>query len=267
MPILADYHMHTPLCKHATGPMEDYIERAIELGFEEVGFSDHSPLPGGLSAHVRMEEAELDYYVNEVLRLRAEYYGKIDVKLGLEVDYLEGLEAYCEKIIARYPWDYIIGSVHFLDSDCRMSSWPKHYAGDIAELYARYFGQVRKLARAGLCDIIGHFDLPKRTGQLPPERNADDIAGALEAIARAGLCLEINTSGYRHPELPVPEPYPSLAVVEQALRLGIPLTVNSDAHDPKQVGMGFAQIELWLAQNGCRQLARFESRERARYDL
>lgn len=267
MPIQCDYHMHTPLCKHAAGPMEAYIERGIELGLREIGFSDHNPLPNGRSANVRMAESELDYYVNEVLRLREEYFGQIEVKLGLEMDYLEGLEPYLAKQIEKHPWDYVIGSVHFLDPECRTGSWPKNYRGDVRELFVRYFGLVRKLAGSGLYDIVGHFDVVKRSGHLPGTEDAEQIARTLEEIARAGMCIEINTSGFRHTDVPRPEPYPSLPVVEQALALGIPLTVNSDAHAPEQVGLKFQEIERFLRDKGCQSLARFERQNRQSYAL
>jgi histidinol-phosphatase (PHP family) len=267
MPIQCDYHMHTPLCKHAQGPMEAYVERGIELGLREIGFADHNPLPGGRSSNVRMEEAEIDYYVERVTELRFRYRGKIDVMLGLEMDYLEGLEDYLGQQLARYPWDYVIGSIHFLDSDCRQSSWPKNYGGDAQKLYARYFELMRRMIRSGLCDIVAHFDVPKRSGCLPGEPEAQDITQTLEEIKQAGICLEINTSGYRHPELPEPQPYPSLPVVEQALSLGIPLTVNSDAHAPDQVGGKFPEIAAFLKRKHCRQLAKFERRKREMYDL
>ena len=105
MPIQCDYHMHTPLCKHATGPMEAYVERGIDLGLREIGFSDHNPLPHGYGANVRMDEAELDYYVKRVTELQFQYRGKIDVLLGLEMDFVDGLEDYCRQQLARYPWD------------------------------------------------------------------------------------------------------------------------------------------------------------------
>jgi histidinol-phosphatase (PHP family) len=267
MSIQCDYHMHTPLCKHAAGPMEDYIERAIELGLCEVGFADHNPLPGGRSANVRMSEAELDYYVERVTELRFRYRGKIDVMLGLEMDYVEGLEGYLEQQLAKYPWDYVIGSIHFLDKDCRESSWPRNYGGDAQPLYARYFGLMRRMAASGLCDIVAHFDVTKRSGCPPGEREAEDITRTLEEIKAADISLEINTSGYRHAELPEPQPYPSLAIAEQALKLGIPLTVNSDAHAPVQVGLKFADVETFLKQKGCRQLARFDRRKRTAYDI
>jgi histidinol-phosphatase (PHP family) len=267
MPILCDYHMHTPLCKHAAGPMEAYVERGIELGLEEIGFSDHNPLPGGRSANVRMEEAELDYYVERVTELRYRYRGKIDVMLGLEIDYVDGLEDTVASQIAAYPWDYIIGSIHFLDNACREPSWPRSASGDPHRLYGRYFELMRRLARSGFCDIIAHFDVVKRSGHMPGEREAADLTETLQAIRDAGLCLEINTSGYRHAELPEPQPYPALSIVEQALALDIPLTVNSDAHAPEQVGMQFATVERFLKRKGCAQLARFERRKRTLYEL
>ena len=157
MPILCDYHMHTPLCKHAAGPMEAYVERGIELGLQEIGFADHNPLPGGRSANVRMAEAELDYYVERVTELRFRYRGKIDVMLGLEIDYIQGLEDYVAEQIAAHPWDYVIGSIHFLDNACREPSWPRQYPGDRADgSLVRRSDAVRGIARPGLPRVPGH---------------------------------------------------------------------------------------------------------------
>jgi histidinol-phosphatase (PHP family) len=267
MPIIADLHMHTPLCKHAAGPMEAYVERAIELGLSAVGFSDHNPLPRGLGANVRMDEAELDYYVNRVQDLRFAYLGKIEVLLGLEMDYLDGLEDYLAKQIAQYPWDYVIGSVHYLDADCRVGSWTRSYAGDTDAQYALYYDAVRKMVRSGLYDIVAHLDVVKRSGRALTDRGAEETTRTLVEIAKAGLCLEINTSGYRHPELPQPQPYPSLPFIVDAIKLGIPLMVNSDAHAPEQVGTKFAEMETFLLKNGCRHLVRFERQEREMYAL
>jgi len=267
MPILCDYHWHTPLCQHASGPLAAYVERALELGLREVGFSDHNPLPRGLGANVRMTEAELDGYVNCVLALQLQYRGQIAVRLGLEMDYVEGLEPYLTAQLARYPWDYVIGSVHYLDAECLQSAWPKQYTGAAPQLYGPYLARIRQLAASGLCDIIGHFDVPKRSGCLPTAAEADDIARTLQAIAQAGTCVEINTSGYRHPELRHPQPYPALPLVEQALALGIPLAVNSDAHAPAQVGLRFTEVADWLRHHGCRHLARFAHRQRNCYAL
>jgi histidinol-phosphatase (PHP family) len=137
----------------------------------------------------------------------------------------------------------------------------------LSRQYARYFELMRQLAASGLCDIIAHFDVVKRCGRHPTEHTADEITRTLQAIARAGISMEINTSGYRHPELPAPQPYPDLSIVKQVLPLGIPLTVNSDSHAPEQVGLKFAEMETYLSKQGCRTLARFDRRQRFLYDL
>ena len=94
--------------------MEAYIERAIELGLRTFGFSDHNPLPHGYGANVRMAEHELDGYVQRVLDLRDQYRGQIEILLGLEMDYVAGQEDYLARQTASYPFDYIIGAVHYL---------------------------------------------------------------------------------------------------------------------------------------------------------
>jgi len=267
MPIECDYHMHTPLCQHATGPMEAYVERGIELGLRTIGFSDHNPLPDGRGANVRMTEAELDYYVNRVVDLQFQYRSQIDVRLGLELDYVPGLEDYLQRQIAAYPWDYIIGSAHYFDLDCRMGTWSRNYPGAVDEQYLRYFERVAQLADAKLCDIIAHLDVVKRCARPPTPVSLAGMEAALMAIAAAGVCMEINTSGYRHAELPEPQPYPALPFVERAIILGIPLTVNSDSHAPEHVGYNFAVVESFLQKHECRQLCRFEKRQRSFYGL
>ena len=249
-------------------PMEAYVEHAIDIGLREIGFADHNPLPHGYGANVRMAESELDYYVQRVLDLRFQYRGKIVILLGLEMDFIEGQEDYLAKQIARYPWDYILGAVHYFDPECGLQKLELGTAHDpVDEQYARYFAGVRKLARDGLCDIIAHLDVVKRCGRQPSERGLAEIPTTLAEIARAGLCMEINTSGYRHTELSQQQPYPTLPVVAQAIKLGIPLVVNSDAHKPEQVGFKFPHVEEFIRRQGCQQLARFDHRTRSFYAL
>jgi len=267
MPILTDYHVHTPLCRHATGPMEACVERAIERGLREIGFACHNPLPRGLGGDVRMKESELEYYVQRVTDLQFQYRGRIEVLLGLEMDYVEGLEDYLAAQAAAYPWDYLIGSIHYLDRECALGAWSCRLPFDAEEQYVRYFVLLEKLARAGLCDMISHFDVPKRSRRVPGPRGTEAMWRALDTIARADLCLEINTSGYRHPDLLMPDCYPSAPIMERALVLGIPLTVNSDAHGPEQVGLMFPAVEERLWRSGCRQLACFRQRQRGHYFL
>ena len=263
MAINTDYHWHTPLCQHAAGPMEAYVERAIELKLQEVGFSCHNPLPGGLGADVRMREVELDYYVHRVHELQFQYRGQIEVLLGLEMDFVPHCVDYLTEQVSKYRWDYIIGSVHYLDPGCQLGAWSRHLPFDADEQYRRYFTLIRQLARSGLCDIIGHLDVPKRSGRHLPPKAEEDLERTLQEIKRADVAIEINTSGHRHADLSEPGPYPAWPIVQRILELAIPLVVNSDAHSPDHVGLEFTATEHRLRKLGCRQLARFHQRQRS----
>lgn len=267
MLILGDYHMHTPRCKHATGPLAAYAEAALRLGLREIGFSDHSPLPGGRGANVRMAPEELPAYIEDVFALREQYRSRLTIRLGLELDFVVGLESYNEQLVTSQPWDYILGSVHYLDPECRLSSWPANYRGNLDELFERYFTLVRQMVRSRLVDVVAHLDVVKRCGTAPGPQHAKLIETTLDEIAAAGLVLEINTSGYRHPELREPQPYPSFDIIAAAVARQIPLQVNSDAHDPSHVGMQFDTLTEKLRQAGCRSLVRFERRQRVSYPL
>ena len=109
MSLPADYHMHTPLCHHATGEPVEYAKRALELGLQEIGFSDHSPMPQDNFDNWRMNTDKLDEYVAQVQRVQKDF-PQLTVRLALEVDYLPGYEDWIRDLAARHPWDYFIGS-------------------------------------------------------------------------------------------------------------------------------------------------------------
>src|SRR5438046_1441421 len=116
-----DYHVHTARCGHAGGTMREFVDAALARGLDEVAFTDHVPLyflPGeDPDPTIAMTRAELPGYVEEVLALREEYAGRIDVLLGLEADYAEGHEAELAAILEPYPWDVVLGSVHWVAGD------------------------------------------------------------------------------------------------------------------------------------------------------
>jgi len=161
---LVDYHVHTARCGHAVGRMERYVERAIEAGLAELGFSDHLFmywLPSDRrDPQLCMAEWEHDFYIEDVERCRARYKSDIAIRLSTEADYIPGHERELEAILRRYDWDYVIGSVHFL------GDWgfddSRYLAGfeqrPIDEIYAQYFDLVGASAESGLFDTIGHAD-------------------------------------------------------------------------------------------------------------
>ncbi len=116
MSLPADYHMHTPLCRHAVGEPTEYAAQAVQLGLTEIGFTDHSPMRRDDFDNWRMRADQLDDYVEKVRRAQREHPALV-IRLGLEVDYLPGQEEWIRDLAARHPWDYFIGSVHYVSED------------------------------------------------------------------------------------------------------------------------------------------------------
>lgn len=272
--MLIDYHTHHERCGHAVGTLEDYIRRGIEIGLSQLGVSDHMPLlhvdPAAYYPEMAMPMEELPRYVEEAFRLKDKYRGQIDVRVGLEGDYIEGWEEKIEQIITGYPWDYVIGSVHFLGewdvSDFRqVHNWEEK---DVFAVYTQYYDAVTKAAQTGLYDFLGHLDVIKRFGHKPgPELEQETIAlerRALSAVKEAGIAIELNASGLSKP---CAEMFPSERILQAAIEMGIPLTVGSDAHDPQKLSEHLDQARTLLYKLGVRELATFEDRKRTMIPL
>jgi histidinol-phosphatase (PHP family) len=265
-----DYHTHHERCGHAVGKLEEYVQRGIELGLQQLGLSDHLPLihvdPTSYYPEMAMPMDELPRYVEECLTLKERYRGVIDLRVGLEADYIEGYEDRIREILSPYPWDYLIGSVHFLGewdiTDHRqVHGWE---GKDELEVYRLYYDAVKKSALSGLYDIIGHMDVIKRFGYGPqtPEGKAEVRALELETlkvIADSGIAMELNASGLSKP---CAEMFPAEHLLQEAFKLGIPLTLGSDAHDPAKLGDGLQEARSMLWHTGFRELAVFEGRRR-----
>ncbi len=235
----ADYHTHTPLCKHASGEPEAYAARAVERGLREIGFSDHSPMPPDYDPDWRMSYEQYAAYVGLVERCRKSW-PQLSIKLGIEADYHPGTEAFVGKILREYPFDYVIGSIHYLgDWGFDNPELAHRFEGqDLHELYARYYALVEGLAGTGLFDILGHPDVIKKFGHRPSRDWEPLERRALVAVAKAGMALDVNTSGLRRP---AKEIYSSPRMLRTARELGIGITFGSDAHEPKHVGEAFGE--------------------------
>jgi histidinol-phosphatase (PHP family) len=257
----ADYHMHTPLCRHAVGEPEELAAQALKIGLEEIGFSDHSPMPRDDFDDWRMRAAELEQYVAGVERAR-HAYPSLRIKLALEVDYLPGHEGWIAELASRYPWDYLIGSVHYvsdswaIDNPKLIAEWKNH---DRLEVWTLYFDRLTRAAESGLFDIIGHADLCKKFCFYPAEDCTGLFTKFLEGAKRGGMALELNTAGWRKD---CQELYPNPRIVERAARLGVPITFGSDAHAPGEVGLDFTKAVEVARQAGYTEYCRFTQRRR-----
>ncbi len=244
---MVDYHLHTPFCRHAAGPMEAYVEQAIRLGLQEICFTPHIPLPDFPRGdpNVRMRPEDIDRYWEALERLRGRYR-QLAILAGVEADYYEGYEEYLRGFLARYPFDLVLMSVHFI------RAWPGenwlfgfHFPHKpMACVYHEYLEEVKKGIRTGLYDCLAHLDLVKQPGQPLLDSNPQDVAEVIDLCAAAGMSVEVNTSGLRRP---VREPYPSPGLLERIVRRGIPVVTGSDAHEPRLVAHAFAELERLFA--------------------
>ncbi|WP_338554035.1 histidinol-phosphatase HisJ [Paenibacillus sp. KS-LC4] len=268
--MLIDYHTHHVRCGHAVGTLEEYVQKGIELGLDQLGLSDHLPLihvdPATYYPEMAMPMEELPRYVEECLTLKEKYKHQIDIRVGLEGDYIEGYERQIEDILKAYPFDYVIGSVHFLGewdiTDFRQThGWE---GKNRLAVYEQYYDAVQKAAATGLYDFIGHIDVIKRFGFKPEEDVTHLENAALEAVKRHGVAIELNASGLR---TPAEEMFPSRRMLEYAHRLGIPITVGSDAHQPERLAQYLDQARLMLKEVGFSQLATFDRRKLVSIDF
>ena len=256
-----DYHMHTPLCRHAAGEPVDYARRAVELGFTEIGFSDHSPMLRDDFDDWRMLNRQLDEYVEKVRKAQREF-PQLTIRLALEVDYLPGHEDWIRDLAARHPWDYFIGSVHYvsedwaIDSPFQLSKWKER---DTFEVWSVYFDRLTRAAETGLFEIIGHADLPKKFGHRPTKDCTPLYERFLTAARKHNCAIELNTAGLRKD---CKEIYPSRQILELAFAKGVPITFGSDAHKPDEVGMNFAEAIQLARSVGYKECWRLSQRQR-----
>ncbi len=263
-----DYHTHHQRCGHAVGTLREYVEKAIELGIEQLGLSDHMPLfhidPQQYLPEVAMSRSELANYVEECYNLKREYTRQIDIRVGLEADYIEGHEREIERILGDFEWDYVIGSVHFIGhnsewdiTDYRMIHlWQ---GKDVADVYRHYYDKVKKAASCGLFDFIGHVDAIKRFGFQCTQNTFEWEKEALDVIRKNDLAVELNTAGWA---AKAAEQYPSQRMLHYCREIGIPITLGSDAHQPGHLMRDFDKALQMLKQVGIHQLATFSQRGR-----
>lgn len=263
---MIDYHIHTKRCGHAEGEMAEYVEQAIAAGLAEIGFSDHLPFPHKRDAGYTMAPEELPGYVKEVEALRRRY-PQIRIKLGIEADYFPGGEKETERLVKTYPFDYVLGSIHFIDGwgfdiPEEKDTWK---GKDVEAVYRSYFALLRESARLPFFDIIGHSDLVKKFGHRPGSPLKEEIEETARVFKEEGVAVEVNTSGLRKP---AKEIYPSRILLEAYRRVAVPIVFGSDAHAPKEVGQDFDHAVALAKSVGYQEALIFEKRRASgRYRL
>ncbi len=265
MSFLCDTHTHTARCGHAGGRDEEYIQHAIARGLNAIAVTDHVPFywlpPDRHDPTLAMAPEELPRYVEAVLALKDRYRGRIEVLLGLEADYVAGQEEKLARLLESYPFDVVLGSVHWLNGwwvDAP-SSLPRYRLGaaEVDRVWAEYAQALVAAAASGLFDVLAHLDLPKKFGFRPSTPFAGVQREVVEAVATAGCAVELSSAGRRKP---VGEDYPSPELLAALAAAGVPVVLSSDAHAPAEVGWGFEQLLATARAAGVERAAVFRQR-------
>jgi histidinol-phosphatase (PHP family) len=259
--VIADYHMHLRNGReeiaHDTLSVEPFVDAAGKAGVDEIGFAEHvyyftqtRPL-WTVPSQTERCVYDLDAYVEAVLDAKDR---GLPVKLGLEVDYVPGREDETRALLKPYPWDYLLGSVHFIDG-LGVDGEPRLLdVVGVEEGWRRYFETLAAAARSGLFDSLSHPDLVK----IFDERvEGFDYSAVTAAIAESGVAVEVSTSGLRKP---VRELYPHPDFLSACRERGVPVTLGSDAHRPDLVGRDFDRARELLRSVGYETITLFDRR-------
>lgn len=263
-----NYHSHCRYCDGSDQPVA-YIEQAIKQGFAAYGFSSHAPLP--FSTSWSMHPAALPAYLAEISHLKSRYQPDLQIYCGLEVDFIPGQTGPQHAQIKSVGLDYTIGSVHFADAFPDGRPWEidgtptvfregleQIFQGNIQVAVGRYFDLTRQMVLQQCPDVVGHLDKIKMQNRIAPfflETETwyqEQVRKTLEVIAGSAAIVEVNTRGLYQNK--TSEAYPGRWVLAQMQRLGIPVTLSSDAHKPKEIAGWFGYAAQLLLQTGYKEL-------------
>ncbi len=254
--MIVDLHNHTKLCNHAKGEMEEYIHIAIQKDIKYFGFSDHAPMD--FDKKYRMNFNDMQYYENEVKRLKNKYKDKIEILLGYEVDFLPN---HMDKRVLKAKVDYLIGSIHFLNGwGFDNPEFIGEYKNkDIDKIWEEYFEAIKNMAKSGLFDIVGHIDLIKVFKYLPKKEVKLIANEAIKEIKKANMVVELNMAGYKKP---INELYPSNDILELIKEYDIPITFGSDAHNSNEICKYEDRLQKIVKKFDFTKCAIFKNRDR-----
>jgi histidinol-phosphatase (PHP family) len=273
--VLTDYHVHlrtdeddsTAARYFTQANVDRYREAAEERGIEELGVAEH--------IHRFVQSLDVwthpwyRHWAKDDLDEYCDFLRDAGLRVGIEADYLPGREDRLANLLDGRPWDYVVGSIHFLadaavdlHGEPDWEEWDVWRSADPEKVWARYFETLGEAARTGMFDILAHPDLVKVWGPRVPVPEGDlrrFYERAMDGIAESDVAVEVSTAGLRKPALEI---YPARAFLEMCLEAGRPVSLSSDAHVPEQIGYEYERALELLDDLGVREVAVFEGRER-----
>ena len=259
---MLDYHLHTTYSEDSIIPPDELCRIALAAGLKEIAITDHMDIDWPFKPY-RYEIDDMDKYIAAVRELQKAYDGKLTIRLGVEFGLRpHTLEKFRE--IAKYPFDFIIGSIHIVDGmDPFMKEYYEHRNKE--KSYTDYYETIYKLITAfDEYSVLGHLDYLRRYCVYPyDERDhligLDIIEEILRHLIHAGKGIEVNTSGFRHCS-GQSLPHPDILKLYRSLG-GEILTLGSDAHEPRYISYETRRAIEMIKNCGFEYLTSFSKRQ------
>jgi histidinol-phosphatase (PHP family) len=261
---LTNFHTHSEFCD-GKGELELYVKEAVRLGFQAIGFTSHAPLPFYKS--FVMPQERLEEYCGSIRELKIKYADRIQVYLGLEIDYIPGVIGPRSPQFKALDLDYTIGSIHlvkngkpdgytYTDETGGEFEELLHevYDGDSTNFVKHYYSLIREMIQEHRPEVVGHLDIIKKVNKdtryfdetAPWYR--EEVYKTLQVVADSKAVLEVNTGGISRGY--VKHPHPSPWIFNECHKLGIPIMLNSDAHSPEHLTTYFKEAKSLLREAG-----------------
>ena len=266
-----NYHTHSNFSDGGK-PAENYIQEAIRQGMTDLGFSDHAPMP--FKNTFSIQSGNYESYCLEINRLKDVYADKLNIFLGLEIDFIPGMMEDFAGLIHQGKLDYSIGSVHLIGQGNAENLWftdgPKietydsglntFFGGDIRKAVKAFYSQTNQMIVSQKFDVIGHFDKVKMHNQnryfTEDEKwYVELVFETLDLIRQKGIIVEVNTRGiYKKRSDSF---FPSDFILQRMRALNIPVIISSDAHQPEELQCLFGDAVKAVRVAGYNEIMRF----------
>jgi histidinol-phosphatase (PHP family) len=263
-----NFHTHTNYCDGHASATEMAIS-AIELGFHQLGFSSHAPLP--IPAQWSLSNNEQMYnYIADVEKCKSLFADKIEIFTGIEADYIPGMTTDFCQLRNQMGFEFIIGAVHLVRIPNTNEVWfidgkksffdkglKEYFGGDGRKAAIAYFHQIKEMVNTQKFDILAHADKIKMNNADRFFKEDDnwyrnEVSELVALIKEKNIILEVNTRGFYQKR--TNDMYPSDFFLEKAIGLGIPIMINSDAHKTHDLQQGFDEAFKILKRLGCKEI-------------
>lgn len=263
-----NYHSHTHFCDGSSAP-EEYIKSAIKHELKAYGYSAHAPV--NFETDWCIPDQKFHQYIQEIKSIKEKYASQIQTYLGLEVDYIPGVAGKNKHLLHNLPLDYFIGSIHFVDQFEDGTPWnidhkkeffdkglKEIFNNDFKKASERFYELSCEMVEKDKPNVIGHLDKIKMYNNGGEYFNGDEkwyrnqVLSLLKAIKEQDTIVEINTRGYyRYGQHDL---YPCNWIVEEMIKMNIPIMLNSDSHAPDELTSGFSYAANELKSLGLKTL-------------